>query len=256
MDDLEKRYSVSSRVLQAIASQAQANGVDNILAGNLYNEHLFLAIYELIKNSNVHKAKLNFYICGRLDEHRIKKFNNRLLDYGIPNICGAVLSDSAELCSSYANLSYRGDGKHYSDMSTMVGQGEIAIYCHTIQLIIKDDWNNVARNLEIMETVTLPKTKHPVMKLDFEFYKAIYEKNLKRAEEIISELVTPKVHKQRNDSPLLSKYISQPALGYAKLAWMKGLEVRTNSDLIPAALLPIKPLQNYSHNYTFLKETD
>jgi hypothetical protein len=37
-------------------------------------------------------------------------------------------------------------------------------------------------------------------------------------EELLEKMTSPKFHKIRNDNPVISQYISMPALGYAKLA--------------------------------------
>lgn len=44
-----------------------------------------------------------------------------------------------------------------------------------------------------------------------------------------------------------------PALGYAKLAWILGMEVEIKSKLIPKALLPVLPLEKYEVPYDFLE---
>jgi hypothetical protein len=44
-----------------------------------------------------------------------------------------------------------------------------------------------------------------------------------------------------------------PALGYAKLAWQKGLEVEINNPLVPKEPLQVKPLDKYVDSYDFLK---
>ncbi|MDR0814353.1 MAG: immunity 49 family protein, partial [Bacteroidales bacterium] len=87
---------------------------------------------------------------------------------------------------------------------------------------------------------------------DYEFYKALYANDKARMEEILKKMTSPQFHKKRNDNPILSQYISLPALGYAKLAWRKGIEVEVNSPLIPKELLPIKPLEKYEIPYEFL----
>ncbi|MFC4263902.1 Imm49 family immunity protein [Ferruginibacter yonginensis] len=52
-----------------------------------------------------------------------------------------------------------------------------------------------------------------------------------------------------------AQYVSFPALGYAKLAWLKGIEVEVKSHLVPKELLPIQPLEKYEIPYDFLKES-
>ena len=53
---------------------------------------------------------------------------------------------------------------------------------------------------------------------------------------------------------IAQEYISIPALGYAKLAWLKGMEIEIDHPLIPKELLPYRPLENYVDSYGFLKE--
>jgi hypothetical protein len=231
--------------------------------GSFYPKNLLFAIYSLVKKSDLQNSKQYFFICSKIDEYRILRYNARILDFAIPQVNNAILSDNLSfLKGSYANLKYKknkeikhGEISNY-DMDEMVLDGESTIFCHTIQQFIKNDTRTIERNLNIIETVTLPKkTQSPeLMRLDFEYYKALYKKDKGKCEEILEQFVSPKMHKKRNDDPLLSKYVSQPALGYAKLAWMNGLEVETNSNLIPKELLPIKPLDNYEIPYDFLKK--
>ena len=64
------------------------------------------------------------------------------------------------------------------------------------------------RNLNIIESKTiknLPK-KEEGLKDDFEFYKALYHGDKTKMEEILEKLISPKIHKKRNDNPVLNKY--------------------------------------------------
>ena len=70
-------------------------------------------------------------------------------------------------------------------------------------------------------------------------------------------LLLLKDHKKRNKHKGIAQdYIFIPALGYAKLAWLKGMEVEIEHPLISKELLPIKPLEKYEDKYDFLKELD
>ena len=95
----------------------------------------------------------------------------------------------------------------------------LAAPTYIIQCIIKDDWGNF------------------------------------NDENALTELLTPKMHNIRNKhNILLNEFISHPALGYAKLAWLKGIEVEIDNPLVPKELLPFKPLENYLNEYAFLDE--
>ncbi|WP_047451764.1 immunity 49 family protein, partial [Alistipes sp. ZOR0009] len=143
------------------------------------------------------------------------------------------------------NLTYR--SVYYDDdtnlpvpitMEENVLAGEASIFVHTIQQFLKGDTALVERNLNIMETLYLPKNSSDpeLMKYDVNFFKALYARDRSKCEEALSALVSPKIHRARNDDTLLKKYISMPALGYAKLAWICGVEVSVKSKLIPAEL--------------------
>ncbi len=71
--------------------------------------------------------------------------------------------------------------------------------------------------------------------------------------QVITQMTEKNYHRWRNDNPGLNKYISHPAVGYAKMAWRIGLEVEIDSPLVPKVLLPVEPLASYDHDYEFLK---
>jgi hypothetical protein len=139
-------------------------------------------------------------------------------------------------------------------MEENVLQGEGAIFTHTIQQFLLGNNSIIERNLTIMERVYFSKPhENSTLQYDVKFFRALYEKDISKCEAILKDLVSPKIHQKRNDDPLLKKYISMPALGYSKLAWILGIEVEVSSKLIPRELLPVKPLEHYDTPYDFLK---
>lgn len=225
--------------------------------------NLIFALYHFLEYGNLVKAKQHFYACGLLDAFRVQKFQDRMFDYDIHSIGYAMLSDNLPFVREvYANLTYC--SVYYDDdtnlpvpitMEENVLAGEGAIFVHTIQQFLKGDTALVERNLNIMETVYLKKNAVHLEseKYELDFFKALYAKDRSKCEEALSALVSPKIHRARNDDTLLKKYISMPALGYAKLAWICGVEVSVKSKLIPAELLPIMPNPSYETPYEFLR---
>ena len=206
--------------------------------GNFQNFALEAFFFE----NDICKAKHFFYLCGKIDEYLILKHDEKILDYGINHLSYALLSDCKPLIVRYSNL------KH-SLYDRMIQSGATAPM-YILQCLIKDDWAEYERVMPIMKNKTVPKFK---MELDAAFYEALAERNKEKMEEVLAEFITPKVHKQRNKHhELINEFISHPALGYAKLAWYKGIEVNVNSPLVPKELMPIKPLDNYEDVYSFL----
>ncbi len=205
---------------------------------------------------NKSQSKKDFYISGLVDSIMCKKFNNRFLDYGLIKICSPILSDNEDLIKKYAQLRYQKAQNAPLSMEEMVANGDIPIWCNTVQYFMIDDKEGIEKNLNIIETKTLrklPKREEGLLD-DYEFYKALHNCDKSKMEEILEKLVSPKIHKKRNDNAVLNQYISCPAVGYAKLAWRKGIKVEVNSHLVPIDLLPIEPLEKYDIPYDFLKE--
>ncbi len=210
-----------------------------------------------IKDNDFDRARNHYYLCGLIDEFRIKRYNDRIFDYGIPYISYPVLSDNEDLIQRYAQLRYTTDvlirgGEKNLTMEEMVLKGQTAIWCNTIQYFMIGDIEGINTNLDIIEKKALKIA--PSLKIDYEFYKALLYIDKPKCEELLEQLVSPKIHKKRNINDVLAQYVSQPALGYAKLAWRLGIEVEIDNPLIPKELLPVRPLNHYEIPYNFLIE--
>ena len=225
--------------------------------------NLIFALYFLFETKDLNKAKQYFYSCSLLDTCRIKKLNSGQFVYDLNSIGYAMLSDNIPFVKDeFAHLTftdfYLEDGTRKRIDRTMedhILEGEDGcVFVHTVQQFLLNNKDLILRNIEIMERVWLRgKYKTSTMQYDVHFFKALYEKDKSKCEAILKDMVSPEIHQKRNVDPLLRKYISMPALGYAKLAWILGIEVEVKSKLIPQALLPIQPLERYEIPYEFLK---
>ncbi len=200
-----------------------------------WEDYQLFSLKSFFIDQDLGKAKQYWYNCGLLDLLLTTKYDEKLLDFGINHLAYALLSDDQALITEYANL-------RHSNYEAMIQNGTTAPM-FALQCLIKEDWKEFERAMVIVKTRSARKFK---MELDAEFYTALAEKNKTKMEQVIEELVSPKVHKQRNiHHVLVNEFISHPALGYAKLAWIKGIEVEINSPLIPRELLPVAPLAAY-----------
>ncbi len=252
-----QEYNANNKQFEAQRLGRQKKGEINprMFYSALWDDNIHYAIEYLYFEKNISKSKIHFNVCGLLDEFQIPLINYRIFDYGLHHISYAILSDNEALIQRYAKLRYQRGVNAEMSMDEMVAIGELPIWCNTVQFFMANDNEGVERNLNIIETKTLkslPK-KEVGLKDDYDFYKALYAKNKAKMEEILEKLVSPKIHKKRNDNPILNQYISLPALGYAKLAWRKGIQVEVNSLLVPKELLPMQPLDKYEIPYDFLK---
>ena len=187
-------------------------------------------------------SKQYFNTCGLLDESLITKYQDRLLDSGIHHISLAILSDNLSLINRYAYLTH----PWYTHT---IKSGSLV---HAMQSIIQEDWQSLKEDIITYERITSTQ-KGKINIPDLIYFKGM----LNRDENVIREALylLLKDHKKRNKHMGIAQdYISIPALGYAKLAWLKGIEVDIDHPLLPKALLPYQPLNKYEDKYDFLKE--
>lgn len=225
--------------------------------------NLIFSLYSYFEEHNLAKAKQYFYVCAMLDAYRIRNYNDGLFVYDLHSIGYAMLSDNLSFIKEdYAHLSFTDfyledvtEKRINRTMEDHVLEGDDGcIFVHTIQQFLLGNNALIERNLAIMERVWFSgKNQNSTMQYDINFFRALHQKDQSKCEAILKEMVSPKIHQKRNDDALLKKYISMPALGYAKLAWILGIEVEVKSKLIPKDLLPVQPLAHYEIPYDFLK---
>jgi hypothetical protein len=226
------------------ANKTDKDSIIKTGAGVFWNKHERLALKSIFIDKDLRAAKQNLYTCGRLDEFVIRRYDANIFEYGINHFSYAMLSDSPELIHAYSNLTYLGYEK-------MIQRGT-ATPLYILQCLVKEDWTEFERAMVYMKKKTVPRFK---MELDMIFYEALANKDTGRVQSVLSELVSPKVHKVRNKFlELVNEFVSHPAIGYAKLAWMKGIQIEIDSRFIPKELLPIEPLNQYQTEYQFLKQ--
>jgi hypothetical protein len=200
------------------------------------------ALGSFFLSSDINAYKQHFYRCGRIDEYLIKKFDARILDSGTHHLLYAVLSDCVPLMLTYADLGH-------SKYRWMVEHGHSTML-YAIQQVIKGDWEQLQWSLEIMAKKNQKLNK--VLLPDRKFFEGMLNSDQQMVTDAIYLLL--KDHKKRNrHMGIAQDYISIPALGYAKLAWLKGMEVEIDHPLIPRELLPVRPLPHYDDKYDFLK---
>ncbi|UII22707.1 immunity 49 family protein [Fulvivirga ligni] len=204
-------------------------------------DHQRFALKSFFLEGSLLGCRQHFYTCGRLDEHLINNYDSRILEYGMAHVSYALLSDHQGLINRYAHLRHSGYDK-------ITKKGSII---YAIQLAIKDELEH--SYVDILDALS-QKKRNVSIQPDVTFFRALIEKDKSGCEVAINELLTPRRHKQRNKyMELVNEFISHPALGYAKLAWLKGVMVELDNPLIPNVMLPVRPNSNYKDEYDFLK---
>lgn len=206
------------------------------------------ALYSYFVENDLAECKNIYFKCGRLTEFLTRKYDSGILTYGRDHAAYVLLSDNKVLIQSFSSLKFtKHEGKTYQEW---VEEGSAASM-FLIQSIIKDDLVGFEQGLHFF---TKYSNKNQKMKLDVVFFEAFANKNKGNMEDILSRFVKTGNHSSRNSDPCISKFISHPAVGYAKLAWLKGIQVEVDSPLIPKEWLPIQPLKDEEYiDYDFVK---
>ncbi|MEM9822537.1 MAG: hypothetical protein AAF985_15760, partial [Bacteroidota bacterium] len=87
------------------------------------------ALYHFFEKNDLQKTKQSFYTCARIDEYRIRKYDNHVLQVGIQNLTYVLLSDHFKLIQRFGTLAS-------SKLPLYTPKGSLT---HTVQCIIRDD---------------------------------------------------------------------------------------------------------------------
>lgn len=154
----------------------------------------------------------------------------------------ALLSDCLPLLKQFQDLRY--NGREYLHQ-----RGGMIIYA--LECILNDDWEEVKK----IENIAKELMKKNPKKFNYVPYLTAWRGYQEGRTDLVFEAVNEMIsqHDRTNDFPLLNDLISCPALGYAKLAWLQGMEIDFNHPLIPQAMLPYQPLEVYDDKHEYLK---
>lgn len=156
------------------------------------------------------------------------------------------MSDSVVLIQQYANL---GDSRY--EYSIQSGWGDVLT--NSIQLIIKDDYSELERNLGIIRNKSFKIEQAHFSGLCYNYFVAMAERNLAKVKDAVLQILTD-FEQPSDDLDLIDEFYAMPAVGFVKLAWMKGIEIEIDHPLIPKDWLPIRPIENYDEGYDFLRQ--
>lgn len=212
------------------------------------------AWYEYLVKNNIEESKEAFSNCAKITLEKVL-FNQNVFGNNRDVPIYAILSDNIEVINSFANVDYnvRISPKQIKSHKELVQLGKTNVYIDSIIKSMNKDFDGLRENLKIMDSTFLKLKKNELIKIDYDFFNGIINKNKDVIFESINTLAT-KHHKKRNlKSSLYRNLVSQPAMGYAKIAWVNGYELEFDSPLIHNELLPCKPNKNYTDKVLKLK---
>lgn len=198
----------------------------------------------MLQEGDIKKARQNFYLSAKSSYLLIKNYDEKLLDYDIKVICVALLSDCSDIINKTAKI------KH-STYEALMKMGDSTIN-YVFQAAILDDWETFNVLMEIVKTKSIKK--FPNYLHDYNFFIAFQKRDKEGCENAIKMLLEKRTGNARNKHNIYKDFFSFPALGYAKLARIKGIALSIDHELVPQALLEVQPNDSYIDEYEFLKE--
>ncbi|AWV96803.1 hypothetical protein [Arcticibacterium luteifluviistationis] len=209
--------------------------------------------YEFFINENLDAAKQAFYDCSKIDIYYYQKLikpGGDLFSAGRTHVLQTALSDSKDLMKEYNLIDYpvskrKGKILNYSDL---VQEGKTYIYCDLINKAMNQEIDKLANLVEIVKEKTLDKKKNEWLRIDLQFFEGIINKEKDIVLDVVKQLCTTE-HKRRNKHSWFYKdLVSQPAQGYAKIAWLNGLQIEIENDFVYNEFLPTSPMKEYDDN--------
>lgn len=208
--------------------------------------------YKSARNFCYELAKIvetNFYILQTKEEFYD---GCNLLD--MPLIASYILmSDNLEMAKKFRYLDYR---KPY-----LYGQSETSRHWYTYKYhaenlagyamycLINEDWQQIDKCIQfVSEFKDKQKNKSKHLPIHVDIWNAIRERDKTKLSSSINELIK-KAHWHYNPKIDFDGYfISAPAIGYLKAAWILGIEVELKNQYIPMEMMPVQPLDDYDEN--------
>ena len=209
--------------------------------------------YEYLINENIAAAKQAFYDCSKIDIYLYQKFTKTgsdLFSAGRTHVLQTALSDSKDLMNEYNLIDYPVSKRkdkiiYYSDL---VQEGKGYIYCDLINKAMNQETDKLANLIEIVKQKTLQLKKNQWLSIDLLFFEGIINNDKDKVFEVVNQLCTTE-HKKRNKHSWFYKdLVSHPAQGYAKIAWLNGLQIEIENDLVHNDFLPTNPNDKYADN--------
>lgn len=234
-DAYSVRYERKKKSLGAVLSSMASN-------------HERLGVYAYFAESNLAEMKQHFYVVAKLNIASVGLRWGETLS-STTDFLYIMLSDSPEVIKAYASLEPEEYLKNRENPRVM------AFLVHMYQLALRGEHDALRVKIAIAAQKSGQKLRE-----EFSAGEDFFSLLLKRDKSALEALITKKANQWQaiikkggeTGTPLSENLMASIAMEYAKLCWLKGIEVEIDHPLIPMELLPIKPLTHYDDVYDFL----
>ena len=213
-----------------------------------------MASVNLLVDKDIEKFRQNMYLSTKLS-----LLGSDTRSYLIPHVedfFSALMSNNQDILEFF---------KKYSDILAYEKEKNFykksysgSFLSRTVLLALKGEWEDVILRADLYLANPSKNIKDKYYYLQFEFLKALAEKNIEKMKESINTMLDLKVAKKMvyNMDLYFDFYLQIYVLIYAKIALYHGIDLEVDSDIAPKELIDITPLEKYEDPYDFMKDFD
>lgn len=232
-----------------------------ILMGDIRNEQLRKALYV---DDDYPLAKKLCYDMAKLIEVMHYAHHSDLTAVLAPDIdrhlnaSFVLFSDHRPLIQKFLNFDYAMYGDTEEDLITRQRQIERggALYAYAMYSLANGDFERVAYCTELARQRHNKSQSSKAAKAHLNLHIAIWQAIVQRDKTSLAKHILDLIRKAHwffnPQADFDGYFISSPAVGYLKAAWLLGMEVEVDHKYIPMEMMPYQPLPAYEKRYWFL----
>jgi len=221
------------------------------LLGHDYHQ---MASVNLLVDKDIEKFRQNMYLSTKLC-----LLGSDTRSYLIPHVedfFSALMSNNQDILEFF---------KKYSDILAYEKEKNFykksysgSFLSRTVLLALKGEWEDVILRANLYLANPSKDRKDKYYYIQFEFLKALAEKNIEKMKENINAMLEPKVARQMmyDESIFFDFYLHTHVLLYLKIASYYGFDLEIESDIVPKELIDNTPAKEYPEPYEFMKKFD
>lgn len=234
-----------SRVKASLELLDSGKGLPDRIISGLASPAEISALESFFVKGDLAEAKNWFYVSALASMVAMERYGKDELWVGKP-LRFATLSDCKALQERMSRFTY-------PLREERLAKGDFDLTVRIQQRLLLDDYAGAQADYDAF-LPSLKKKTYDRFGPDMLVFDGLISRDMGKLESGMAQLLEPKMVRYRNkDSiPGIGEWLSHPAMWYAKLAWIKGMEIQISHPLIPMALLPVAPLPEYKSPWSCL----
>ena len=184
-----------------------------------------------------------------INEYSFLKLNYNWPYWDMKPYAYALLSDNKALIERYAHLPV---DQHiiYENPKDGTPKG----FNYAFQGLLRDDPVLVEKGILSFQDDIDKKKSIGIHKAHIACAEAVFSKDKNAIEKALRSFEKNRIKNEMLKADICENVVSFFPIAYAKIAWLKGLEVDPQSKYMPLELLEVKPLDEYTIPYWFLRD--